>query len=299
MADDGGETTPYEWFLYVCRRLVHWGSFVVVGVFTLIIFWFHWGNAYSDYGVKWYDVDTAGLCGTGGATTYAAVICPTQFTANTVAAQTTAGKCTPGDNFKVPTSPYVLGAPAGTTYCNKDTTTWCLVKATPAERSENPAKDNGGWNCGPLSDNNKDWRRLFSFAPKVFIDMFTPVVFGAIETIQHFGPTYSNAMISGTWIVRAIWLFTLSLFAQFGYAGDFGVLCGYIVDFGVVLPCIALAILDHESDEAGLSVTTADVLPTLKWLLELCGLDGLCPGLTNVKAREITKDDVEEQTASA
>lgn len=94
-------------------------------------------------------------------------------------------------------------------------------------------------------------------------------------------------------IVRSLWLFLVSLFGQFGYAGDLGVLFGYFLIIAGVLPCVALAILDHEADENGQSITTADVLPAIKWLLELCGLDGLCPGLATVKSSEIVKPDVQ------
>jgi len=302
MADGDAETTPYEWFLYLCRRLVQWAAFGVGGCGTLLIFWFHWGNAYAEYGVKWYDELTAGCCTSpfpSGKPTKN--IDNTKFTGTgdfpkRVCPDTNDGWKASGSTYGATIG--LLGKPpAAKSYCERDTTTWCKVGCTQEDKADKaicqnslPARWNGGFDCGPLSDNNKDWRKIFTFKPNDFLDMFTPVTLGAIELIQHLGPTYANAMISGTWIVRAIWLFALSLFAQFGYAGDLGVLCGYIVDFCVVLPCVALAILDHESDEAGNSVTTADVLPTLKWLLELCGLDGLCPGLATVKAAQITKD---------
>jgi len=310
MADDGGETTPYEWFLYFCRRLVQWAAFWVGGVGTLLIFWFHWGNAYEEYGVKWYDETTKGKCGVqtnscgdgSGVSTHA--VCMTYaaaFTNNRNPTQIS-GKTPPVEyDTKTPqTQNSATKTPGG--YCNKDQTTWCRVACTDADcRASSPAKENGGWNCGPLSDNNQDWRKIFTFKPNDFLDMFTPIALGAVEFLQHLSPDYQKDMISGTWVVRAIWLFALSLFGQFGYAGDLGVLCGYIVDFAVVLPCVALAILDHQSDEEGRSVTTADVIPTLKWTLELCGLDALCPGLTSVKGREVATKDAapSEEQASA
>lgn len=282
----------YNWILYMVRRLVQWASFWVGGVGTLLIFWFHWGNAYKEYGVKWYDAATAGACYKAAATTakpqalvmvgcmltptkvctYADVMCPT---ASVVA---TTGIC----NSQTP--------PASELYCAKDTTTWCRVKCVGSCKvKEEPQSKNGLWDCGALSDNNKDWRKIFTFKPNDFLDMFTPIALGGVEFLQHLGKDYISGTISGTWVVRALWLFALSLFGQFGYAGDLGVLCGYIMDFAVVLPCVALAIFDHQMDKAtGFNLTTAQLLPTLKWVLELCGAEGLCPGLATVQAQEAT-----------
>merc|ERR1712096_556866 len=120
--------------------------------------------------------------------------------------------------------------------------------------------------------------------------MGTPFCFGMIELLQHLSPQYQNVTIAGTWVARAIWFFVMSLFGQFGYAGDLGLGVGYYTDFGICLPCILLAVLDHESvlwsdNKTQVNMTTAEALPMLDKALGLCGLNALCPGLTAVQKK--------------
>lgn len=152
----------------------------------------------------------------------------------------------------------------------------------------------GDYTLAPQSDpfstkdkNGNTWRQTFSLRPEKFVDLFTPLCFGMFETIQHLSPQYMNKQIAGTWVVRAIWFFILSLFGQFGYAGNLGVICGYYSDFGICLPCLALAFLDHEADpDTNMNHTTAKALPLLDQLLGYCGLNSLCPGLTAVQRQQ-------------
>lgn len=147
------------------------------------------------------------------------------------------------------------------------------------------------------TDTNAGWRTIFSLRPEVFVDKFTPLCFGLIEVLQHLSPQYQNTSIAGTWVVRAIWFFVMSLFGMFGYAGNLGVYCGYFTDFGLCAPCIALAILDHESVPGGkdgqqqVNQTTAEALPMIDAALSLCGLNVLCPGLTAVQKKHSLKPE--------
>lgn len=143
---------------------------------------------------------------------------------------------------------------------------------------------------GTTLDTNVAWRSIFSLRPVVFVDVFTPFCFGGIELLQHLSPQYQNVTIAGTWVARAIWFFVMSLFGQFGYGGNLGVGVGYFTDFGICLPCILLAVLDHESvlwsdNKTQVNMTTAEALPMLDKALGLCGLNALCPGLTAVQKK--------------
>lgn len=151
-----------------------------------------------------------------------------------------------------------------------------------------------------FNDNNAGWRGIFSLMPTVFVDMYTPLVFGGIEAIQHLSPQYFIPAISGSWIMRGIWFFVMSLFGQFGYAGNLGVYVGYFVCFGVCIPILILAFLDHEHDQrTGHSFTTAKVLPLLDEVLSFAGLNWLCPGLATTQRRQSVKVDVPEPTSGS
>lgn len=151
-----------------------------------------------------------------------------------------------------------------------------------------------------FDDVNIQWRSIFSLMPTVFVDMYTPLVFGGIEAIQHLSPQYFIPAISGSWIMRGIWFFVMSLFGQFGYAGNLGVYVGYFVDFGVCIPILILAFLDHEHDKrTGHSFTTAKVLPLLDEVLSFAGLNWLCPGLATTQRRQSVKMEVTEPTSGS
>lgn len=197
--DGGGEETgAYDTFIWVTRSYVQWSSFIVCGMFTVLLFWIHWGTAVDNYGAQ------------------------------------------QSDDFPSVTD-----------------------------------------------DTNSEWRLVFSLRPEIFVDLFTPLVFGGFECLQHLSPQYMNATIAGTWLVRAVWFFVMSLFAQFGYGGNLGVLVGYYTDFGIVIPCLALAVLDHTCDEVTQNnFTTAKVLPLINDMLDLCGLNKLCPGLAAVQRQQ-------------
>lgn len=152
---------------------------------------------------------------------------------------------------------------------------------------DNYGAETSGSFLGTTTDTNVEWRLIFSLRPEIFVDLFTPLVFGLAEALQHLSPQYMNKSIAGTWVVRAIWFFIMSLFAQFGYGGNLGVLVGYYTDFGLCLPCLALAFLDHECDEVtNYNFTTAKALPLLDQSLGMCGLNALCPGLTAVQRQQ-------------
>jgi len=152
--------------------------------------------------------------------------------------------------------------------------------------SDYGAKTSGTF-LGTTKDTNVGWRQIFSLRPEYFVDLWTPLVFGMAETLQHLSPQYMNKSIAGTWVVRAIWFFIMSLFGQFGYAGNLGVICGYFSDFGICAPCLLLAVLDHECDEVtNMNFTTAKALPLLDQALSLCGLNALCPGLGAVQRQQ-------------
>lgn len=78
-----------------------------------------------------------------------------------------------------------------------------------------------------LSDvNKKAWREaLFSFAPEVFVDVWTPFVFGFVTILSQFA-SFDSSLITKDFFRFAAWHLILALFANLGYLGGLGILCG-------------------------------------------------------------------------
>ncbi|KAL8273402.1 hypothetical protein Esti_002647 [Eimeria stiedai] len=78
-----------------------------------------------------------------------------------------------------------------------------------------------------LSDVNETrWRQaLFSFTPDVFVDLWTPFVFGAVSVSAHFN-NFDLHMVTGDFFRFFLWNLVMALFANMGYAGGLGIICG-------------------------------------------------------------------------
>lgn len=89
-----------------------------------------------------------------------------------------------------------------------------------------------------LNDINKAfWRQaMFTFAPTVFFDIWTPFVMGFISILCHFR-CESLRWMCRTYFHYFIWNFALALFGNIGYAGGIGIICSALT-FLVTLLCL-------------------------------------------------------------
>lgn len=78
-----------------------------------------------------------------------------------------------------------------------------------------------------VGDVNFYWRRTFTFKPQEFLDLWTPGFLGVLQVLQHFGDGTRFAAISAGWFNILLFSLTLAFWAQFGYAGNFGVFVGF------------------------------------------------------------------------
>lgn len=86
------------------------------------------------------------------------------------------------------------------------------------------------------SGNNYKWRDVFTFLPDLFVDFWTPMIFGIISVCAHVGHTRWN-LITDNWMRYAIWSVLQACWGSIGYAGNLGVIVG-LANFGVAFFCI-------------------------------------------------------------
>ncbi|OEH80412.1 uncharacterized protein LOC34621397 [Cyclospora cayetanensis] len=74
--------------------------------------------------------------------------------------------------------------------------------------------------------NQERWRQaLFSFTPEVFVDVWTPFLFGAVSLVAHFS-SFELPLVTGDYFRFFCWNLVMALFANLGYAGGLGIICG-------------------------------------------------------------------------
>ncbi|CDJ56962.1 hypothetical protein, conserved [Eimeria maxima] len=96
---------------------------------------------------------------------------------------------------------------------------WCfLLPASKVRLSVEPGNF--------LGDVNQErWRQaLFSFTPEVFVDVWTPFIFGTISVVAHFSSF--EFFITGDFFRFFFWNLIMALFGNLGYAGGLGIICG-------------------------------------------------------------------------
>lgn len=117
----------------------------------------------------------------------------------------------------------------------------------------------GGVSCigpylrfGSLDDiNAPGWRKTFTLKPDDFVDLWTPLVVGAIQVVQHINNDMKIKMFSGNWLKVIIWNVIWALWGQFGYAGSIGVITGFITTCAFLPFALVLMFIDTEKDENG------------------------------------------------
>merc|ERR1719361_1360052 len=83
------------------------------------------------------------------------------------------------------------------------------------------------WRTGdrPTYDWNLQWRGVWTFKPQEFVDLWTPFVFAVAGGACHLGVPIRT--LCATWYHTFAFYLLMSLYSQFGYAGNFGVFWGF------------------------------------------------------------------------
>eukprot|EP01054_Gregarina_sp_Poly1_P004616 Gregarina_sp_Poly_1__4615@NODE_246_length_10752_cov_151_576135_g216_i0_p12_GENE_NODE_246_length_10752_cov_151_576135_g216_i0NODE_246_length_10752_cov_151_576135_g216_i0_p12_ORF_typecomplete_len151_score11_15SfLAP/PF11139_8/0_0069Colicin_V/PF02674_16/1_2Colicin_V/PF02674_16/6_1e03Colicin_V/PF02674_16/7_5DUF1700/PF08006_11/4e02DUF1700/PF08006_11/0_84CbiQ/PF02361_16/2_7e02CbiQ/PF02361_16/5_7DUF202/PF02656_15/19DUF202/PF02656_15/3_2e02_NODE_246_length_10752_cov_151_576135_g216_i082978749 len=106
------------------------------------------------------------------------------------------------------------------------------------------------WPAGRFRDDNNasSWRwTLFSFAPSIFIDNWTPAVFGVVGLVAHFGKHAGPCgFVTKDFLSYAIFLLIVALFANLAYNGGLGIIFS-IVSFLATLLCFITAFSQQDS----------------------------------------------------
>lgn len=99
-----------------------------------------------------------------------------------------------------------------------------------------------------INDVNKHYWRytMFSFAPTVFFDIWTPFVMGFISILCHF-QNFDLTWMSKTYVHYFLWNFTLALFANIGYSGGIGIICSSFTFLCTLLSLICAFVLPGQS----------------------------------------------------
>jgi len=86
------------------------------------------------------------------------------------------------------------------------------------------------------------WRGVFSFKPEVFVDLWTPMLFGVISVFLHMGQTRSTK-IADNWLRFSFWFLIQACWGSFGYAGNIGIITGFwgiaVSFFALIAICVA------------------------------------------------------------
>ncbi|KAL8440511.1 hypothetical protein Efla_007243 [Eimeria flavescens] len=100
----------------------------------------------------------------------------------------------------------------------------------------------------PLDDINKGYWRMamFTFAPSVFFDIWTPFVMGFVSILCHF-PQYSLSWMCRSYIHFFAWNFALALFGNIGYSGGVGIICSAFTFLCTLLSLICIFVLPDQS----------------------------------------------------
>lgn len=120
-----------------------------------------------------------------------------------------------------------------------------------------------------LNDVNKYYWRdaMFSFAPTVFFDIWTPFVMGAISILCHF-EKFDIAWMSKTFMHFFLWNFSLALFANIGYSGGIGIICSAFTFLCAFFSLICIFVAPDESPSLKLKTSNMPKIP--QWMEKCC-----------------------------
>lgn len=114
-----------------------------------------------------------------------------------------------------------------------------------------------------ISDVNRlNWRKaMFSFAPSVFFDIWTPLVMGLVSILCHF-EQFGFDWMSRTYFHFFCWNFVLALWGNIGYSGGIGVIVSAFTLLCTVFSLVCVFIARGTSPKLGLQVRKPK-MPTL------------------------------------
>ncbi|OEH74308.1 hypothetical protein cyc_03609 [Cyclospora cayetanensis] len=96
------------------------------------------------------------------------------------------------------------------------------------------------------------WREtMFTFAPSVFFDIWTPFVMGLISILCHFS-NFDLSWMCKTYAHYFIWNFVLALFGNLGYAGGLGIIASAFSLLTALLSLICAFVVRNESPQLNL-----------------------------------------------
>jgi len=90
---------------------------------------------------------------------------------------------------------------------------------------------------------NGQWRGVFSFSPSIFVENWTPLIFGIVAILQLFAET-RWAFVSSRWLRCMLFHAIMGLFACFPYAGQGGIVVGFAVVFTAFMCMVCEALAD-------------------------------------------------------
>lgn len=105
-------------------------------------------------------------------------------------------------------------------------------------------KDQAGGDKSSLGDVNFYWRKTFTFKPQEFLDLWTPCFLGILQVLQHFGEATRISWLSASWMNVLAYNVILAFWAQFGYAGNWGVVVGFYNTCGFLTVVLLLIFID-------------------------------------------------------
>jgi hypothetical protein len=147
--------------------------------------------------------------------------------------------CLPGDAMSIPKQGSTTRNNLGGVSCIGTTLRW----STGLRVADGAA-------VNPVGDINQYWRETFSFRPRVFCDLWTPLFLGAFMFLNHLSGNHRFIkMVANSWMMSAIFAAIVALWAQFGYGGNFGVFVGFYSCCGYIPFCLILEWLDKEVGE--------------------------------------------------
>lgn len=116
--------------------------------------------------------------------------------------------------------------------------------------------DAGGKPKSVFGDVNFYWRKTFTFKPQEFLDLWTPCFLGILQVLQHFGEATRVSWISASWMNVLAYNVILAFWAQFGYAGNWGVFVGFYTTCGFLTFVLVLIFIDKTDGEPVLDLGT-------------------------------------------
>lgn len=97
------------------------------------------------------------------------------------------------------------------------------------------------------------WGLAFSLNPNIFFPLWGPFFISLLAFLQHL-PSQNVKNITNSWGMTCVFYLFIAVFCNFGYAGNFGVITGFLTSFTAFLCFITLCLGGNGSGTAVLAV---------------------------------------------